>query len=289
MKQHIVDFFWKNKTAFIVIRKGSESETEKRKLKGMEFNWELSDKRKCPGTFKLLEWKYEKCADSVDMTGTKFRRCKNCEAKIGFKNAFLYDGEPTNDDVRQYLNQLHFVYLAFFPPDKVKVGTASESRKIDRMYDQGAYFYTFIAKTFGMDIQQIERYISKKTSLVESVMLSHKFKFLGYKVNETKAKEILESKKNEVKKCLDGTEFEDLLIDEDKIFQIEQNSYNNIELKKEFSKLGGRVVDVVGRLIIIENYGNLFAVDGKKLPGTVVEKVDKDIEIETRKKQIGLL
>src|SRR3990167_7277825 len=111
---------------------------------GLELRWKFSAERYCPGFFDLNE--YRPCPDQKLLPDLKYDLCARCEAELGFKAAFLFGQEP-NERAKKYLSQPHYVYLAYFEPGILKVGTASESRKEVRLIEQDGLVYAFVAKT----------------------------------------------------------------------------------------------------------------------------------------------
>ncbi|MBN2016479.1 DUF2797 domain-containing protein [Candidatus Dojkabacteria bacterium] len=293
MNKHIIDFFWHKGKPYLVTKELNSSHYQKEPLVGFKFNIKLKKKRLCPGTYSLLKWRYQECSEGKDLTGTGYRRCKVCEDKIGFKNAFLFNGNITNKDLREYLGQEHLVYLAQFPPDIIKVGTTSVLRKYDRLYEQDARIFAFIARATGFDIQSIERFISRELNLRESVSLRHKLKYLGLETMKDKAFNNIKVVSELVKKKLKGTEFEAWLLDEVELGELDAIGtgvdLSNVELLKKYTEVGGRVKTVRGRVVIFENNSELFAIDGKKLIGEVIEEPQQDIVLKGKNEQMGLI
>lgn len=293
MKKHIVDFHWHKGISYIVTRDLKTGGLLKTKLLDCRFNVRFPGKRFCPGTYSLDKWEYGECKEKKELTGTKYHRCKSCEDKIGFRGAFLFNGEVLNLQMKKYLSLRHYLYLAYFSPNIIKVGTTSKRRKLDRLYEQDARNFCFIAETVGFDIQSIERYISKTLHLRESVPLVHKFKYLCVVIDQVKAKQELRDTFRKIKKILKGTEFENWLFKKAEFYELkavqEGISLINTEWIRDFKELGGRVVSVRGRLIILENNGNIFAIDGKQLVGEIVEDVREKIVLNSSKEQIGLI
>src|SRR3972149_10687750 len=167
MAKQIIDFNWDKLKPKFVARDLENDQVEQIELLAQTINWQILAQRFCPGVYSTLE----KCPDNVDLTGTKYERCRVCENKIGFPRAFFFtqDIELMNPEVRKFLSKQHYIYLAYFAPDIIKVGTAAESRLPIRLYEQDATAYTLLAKSTGFEIQALERYISKNFSLPEHV------------------------------------------------------------------------------------------------------------------------
>jgi hypothetical protein len=291
MQKHVIDFIWKEKEPYFVLRDVHSTEIVYIPLVGFTFNWHLMGKRLCPGTFPVHGKDYEECPNKKDLTETNYHRCKACEDTIGFKANFLfnYGKDITDRNAREFLQQKHYVYLAYFPHDIIKVGTASEGRKIDRLYEQGAFCAYFIASQRGFEIQRIERYISTTCDVVESVPMKQKFKHLFDKINADMIKKQLMEKFNHIKKKLKESEFSGWLLKKPEFISLDYKilqGFNNqhlanIEWLSNINFLGGKIITVKGRFIILENNGNFYTIDGKSLIGELVEESKEKVVLRS--------
>lgn len=292
MKRHIIDFHWYKQTPYLVYRILGSKKVIKDKLLGIKFNFRMSKKRLCPGAYSLLEWKYSPCEQEVDLTGSKYERCRKCEDKIGFKNAFFFGEESVDGEVGKYLSQPHLLYLAFFAPGIIKVGTTSEQRGIDRLYEQDAQVFSYIAEASGRDIDSIERFVSDNFKIREHVQLQNKIKNLSLGVDQNEAERKIQDVFEKIKKGLNGTEFEDWLYPSIEVQYLERvgdvKNLHDIEFLNEYDEIGGTILSVRGRLILFENDKSVFAIDGKKLIGQVLEDSDTDIKMAKKNTQRSL-
>lgn len=212
------------------------------------------------------------CPRKAVLQKKAYERCFHCEKQDGFKAAFLFGHEP-NEKVKKHLNQDHFIYLAYFHDDVVKVGTAAESRKEIRLLEQDALFSTFISKLpNAQDAQKLERKISKQFGITESIRSSRKFKFLSQKISESKANDFLHAT---YKRIIAHDEFTEAINLEfnpisfvSKPFVIYPNT--NPELNLEPQQLQGIFAGLRGKFLLIHQQDSLVALDIKELVGSLL-------------------
>ena len=216
----ILDFNWKkdNNEFFPIMKTLNTDNLEIATLKlGADvtvFNYKLSLEKFCCGYRENKFW--HKCLNANERNiGLRIIKdsdyqCFDCEKREGFKSAFFYRQVP-NESMDKHLEQTHYIYLAYFLPNIIKVGTVAESRKGFRQIEQDALFYSYIAESDGFKIQSLERQISKLTNTTETVRSSQKFKNLNSKINIDLAKRELKSKIIEIQQKFQDTEFADWL------------------------------------------------------------------------------
>lgn len=124
------------------------------------FDMEKQEVKICSGTINPLSREFFPCNKIIDK---KQSQCYSCMHKYDFYHCVICHGDKCmseNKEVIDYCHTPHYVYLAYFSKNKIKVGTASEIRKYDRLLEQGAIFSFFIAKTpTGKIARQIEKNI----------------------------------------------------------------------------------------------------------------------------------
>ena len=111
---------------------------------------EKAEKRYCIGYYDLLNRKNIPCTFYEELTGSEYTQCKQCMIKSGFSSCLGCNGsvcKTNSDKAKKFCNQEHYVYLAYFSNDKLKVGTAVYYRKYERLLEQGAIYSIFLAKT----------------------------------------------------------------------------------------------------------------------------------------------
>ena len=105
-------------------------------------------KKCCKGYYDLIKRRSIPCRLYEDLTKSEYSQCKNCELNSGFKLCLGCNGsmcKTRNNIAKQFCNQEHYVYLAYFANDKFKVGTTASYRKYERLLEQGAIYSIFLA------------------------------------------------------------------------------------------------------------------------------------------------
>lgn len=245
----------------------------------------------CLGSYELGTHKYIPCKNDVIMQGQKI--CKECENLNGFKYCISCRGEKCvafNYNAIEYCNQKHFVYLAYFSDKIIKVGTAHELRKEERLVEQGSLYRILIAEVpTGKLARQIENEISK-LGYKSSVSSTHKIQNLLFSETEDDIHERLcfayehieQNLKNKFKKyllnpciyysssyiaeilsnTLKQTENQQLSLFDD-IFNPQYNIISNI------SDINGEIMALIGSIALFkDNKNNVCAYDFKEIYGS---------------------
>ncbi len=226
-------------------------------------------------------------------TGTK--KCKICRAREGSFVYTVFDGFNQHNIEPQELQLIqgpHWVYLALFDKDLVKIGVSQLDRKELRQLEQGSHFTLYIAQTpDGITARQIETLIRKK-GLADKIKPSQKKDFLCPEITtqegKTKLKELIESHKNaldthpHLKEFLLPTpEFVDWSATYH-LPQITQSSktFQSLKLEKEES-VSGKILAIKGPFVFLETPDEIIAVCLKDYNG-------KDIDFSPQPPGINL-
>ena len=248
--------------------------------------------RICSGTINPLTQEYFPCNKLI--VGKQIQ-CYSCMHKFDFYNCVICHGNnctAKDDEVTNYCNTSHYVYLAYFSKDKVKVGTASEVRKYDRLLEQGAIFSVFIARTpTGKIARQIEKNIIDN-GIVGTVSTTYKMKNLVINTSiEDIRRQLIETYQliikavdDENKEYLIQPEFncfynilnqiqKNMLSQEIQIdmFVNQINSTKNYEILNECDDIIGKFLFVVGRIIALEHNGVIQLHNSKKWEGLLFD------------------
>ena len=252
--------------------------------------------KRCKGYYDLIKKQIVPCQSFVNLTGSEYCQCRECQTKSGFDLCLGCNGsicQTNSNTARRFCNEEHHVYLAYFANDKLKVGTAASYRKYERLLEQGAIYSIFLAQTpNGRIARQLESRISNLgiASRVNS----------SYKMNNF----IIDREQEEIDKML-MKEYEFILqrIDDKckKYFiRPEYNNFTNISDKvrqnlleesrqlnlfggmdqtehKEYSKvskpeyISGEIMATVGSLILLMKNNKYSVVNMKNLEGWIVD------------------
>lgn len=103
----------------------------------------------CTGHVDMDAGTTRPCPDHAALLkGVVCARCRSIEGLwpcISCTGAACAD-KPLRSSVRAYCESPHLLYLAWFGKDVVKVGTASQRRGAERLWEQGALTAAFIAQ-----------------------------------------------------------------------------------------------------------------------------------------------
>lgn len=247
-------------------------------LRNYNFNYILSNDRYCPG-YQYLDG-YHICPYKNILTKDSYSQCFHCDQKQGFRTAFIYQGNA-NEFMQEYLKQKHYIYLAFFSPDIIKVGTAAESRMRIRPIEQDALVYSYIAESDGFLIQQLEHTVSKEIGITEAVSSRHKFKYLNQRPDVSKANSMIMSIYNRIKDKYSESSFKEWIISSPEIIDLSNIvTYPEDEVYKvkssEVTHLNGMFHAIRGRYTIFENNNNLMAIDERKIIGRFITSYEEN-------------
>lgn len=273
-------------------------EVKEIQLEGYRFNFKLSNEKICIG-YKS-EGKYYHCPLRTKVEGTH-TQCFHCEKQEGFKAAFIF-GQKPNENASKYLSQKHFIYLAWFAPNLIKVGTSSESRQYVRPIEQDALVYTFIAEADGFNIQKLERTISNEFSITENVRSNHKLKYLDYRSKDNSSIQLLEDTAKKIfARFSKSADFSDWMFkdwERSRIIDLRdlpnlfypESEVNFIELEEHELNLVGSFKGLRGRYTLFENSGSIFAVDEREILGRrIASYIDKYVYKVEGNQQLSLI
>jgi hypothetical protein len=273
-----------------VLKLLKEEETVEIELSNYRFNFILSEEKYCTGY--SLEGQYHGCKNNVSGLSFYQYMCYDCDRSHGFRDAFFFGKEP-NSSIQKYLEQKHLIYLAFFAPNIIKVGTSSESRKNLRLIEQDALIYAFIAESTGLTIQQLEHEISKKLGITETVKAKVKFKNIYNKPNyDIASKQILNEFDRIKGEFSNNRDYSDWLYDKKDIEIINNSSRNEIfypaeevHLLKDPQYLSGKFLGLRGKYLFLENNSNIVAFDTRSIEGRYIEDYEDNFIYEIQKEE----
>lgn len=263
----------------------------------------------CIGTMNPYTREYISCDNIVENSSSQ---CNHCKYMFDFYKCVRCHGEDCyvkNEEVLKYCNTPHYVYLAYFPNEKIKIGTASEMKKYNRLLEQGAIFSIFIAKTpSGKIARQIEKNIIDN-GISGAVTTTYKMKNMIFDNEEILIKKKLVEKYRDILKLFFGNNKKYLIEPEFSSFhEIKDKIDNNMLLaniqvnwfdegdkqikpyivKKEFNRVFGTYLFCVGKILAVENNGIIELIDTKKMEGYLFEfKNIKNLNTDREVKCLG--
>lgn len=253
--------------------------------------------KRCIGYKNLTTAKHVFC-EKHGVVQDKENQCPVCKNMDKFTYCIMCKGENCRNysqEALQYCAQPHYVYLAYFSKDKIKVGTAYFERKTERLIEQGAPLAFLIAKTpTGKIAREIEH---KIVSMGYSESVSSKYKAKNIIIDNDKDKIIDELKNHiEIIKSKLSDEYLRYLIDPeiyddlDKIKKINEKLYEggiiqtslfdtnayNFEINKVSSPFTENqpIIGVVGNIGFIKDKNKNLYINIKDLIGWEITNIE---------------
>lgn len=254
----------------------------------------------CTGYYSLQEMTEYPCRQFIDLTNSKYNRCKNCEDLTGFSLCMMCKGfscSATDKNALEFCRKDHLLYLAYFPNNNIKIGTTVYERRYERLLEQGAIFSYFIAKTNGMDIRKIETTIAQlgvtpqvtqmykiKNLLgyidVEETkaILQEKLLFIKSKLNDNLLKYFIEPEFNDFGKLLTNLDIIPKPIIQYDLFgePMKSNIVNSpYEILEKVDSIYGNIITIIGSIAVLNLNNKFYALNLKEFFGWLV-----DIELD---------
>ena len=263
---------------------------------GYEFNWVLSPERYCPGWTNFNTGEHQPCKFNNILTNG-YDLCPYCESQSGFKAAFFYGSEP-NEHMQEFLKRKQFVYLAYFQPNTIKVGTAIENRERIRLIEQDALLGKVVAEAPGYMITKIEREISRALGFTEFVNGRQKFKYIHNIPDQVKAEAQLDLAYERVHKHFQGHDYEQYIYSAEQVRPHDHTHNPYIYFPESADKLRdiefitGKFLGLRNKYMLIDYKGNTLALNKRYLAQRKMRHIDEllkyDIAPKQQDEQIGL-
>lgn len=218
----------------------------------------------------------------------KYENCLKCHDKTGFNPAF-YNASSVSVQQEKINQNPHFVYLAYFAPNVIKVGISQEERGIRRLLEQGARLAIKL-ETFSSALiaRQYEAKISKLDGIAETLPVYKKLELIKQPFDRAAGERELRQKLLEIEQKIGVSFPKSELIPCEDYFQTAGVDLPRVVLMKDYSQLVGHVRSVIGSIVVTDYDGQLLAYNIKKLIGYRAQKVDEEIELDLPTEQLTL-
>ena len=218
----------------------------------------------------------------------KYENCLKCRDKTGFNPAF-YNASSVSVQQEKINQNPHFVYLAYFAPNVIKVGISQEERGIRRLLEQGARLAIKL-ETFSSALiaRQYEAKISKLDGIAETLPVYKKLELIKQPFDRATGERELRQKLLEIEQKIGVSFPKSEIIPCEDYFQTAGVDLSRVVLMKNYSQLVGHVRSVIGSIVITGYDGQLLAYNIKKLIGYRAQKVDREIELDLPTEQLTL-
>ena len=227
------------------------------------------------------------CPDGATVD-EKYGNCLKCRNRTGFNPAF-YHADSVSAQQEKINQTPHFLYLAYFSPEVIKVGISQEARGIRRLLEQGARVALKL-ETFASALiaRQYEAKIASLSGIMETVAANKKLGLIKQPLDDATAEQALADALVHIQQKL-GLDFPSrtLIMCED-YFHTEGRDFSSVIDMTGNTVLAGTVVSVIGSVLITEYDGQLLVYNVKKFIGHRAQTVQGAIDLEIPNTQLTL-
>ena len=299
MKKYFIGLKWLDEITPVLHLRDFETSTDEYVKMPVVFDLEKKNQKICIGTINPYTRQYVRCNNPVE---DNQKQCNLCKYMYDFYKCVKCHGDncyAKDDDVLKYCNTPHYVYLAYFNGDKIKVGTASEVKKHERLLEQGALFSILIAKTpTGRIARSLEKIIID-SGVSGLVTTNYKMRNIAQQGNDENTilkklldnyREILNSIPSLYHKFLIEPEYNSYAVLEKKIentmfsenYQLDlfNSASFNVKpyiIKKKIDNITGKYLFVVGKVLALENKNAIDLIDIKQMEGWLFDFKDMSL------------
>ena len=265
-----------------------DGKTERGDVLGQELSLAFDFSTKyCTGWVDFDNHCNQVCPDSATVDG-KYENCLKCRDRTGFNPAF-YNADSVSAQQEKINQNPHFVYLAYFAPEAIKVGISQEERGIRRLLEQGARLAVKL-ETFASALiaRQYEAKIAGLDGIIETVAASKKLGMIKQPLDTAAAEQALADTLIRIQQKL-GLDFPNrTLIMCDEYFHTDGRDLSSVIDMTGHKTMAGVVISVIGSVLITEYDGQLLAYNVKKFIGYQAQAVDGAIDVEIPSTQLAL-
>ena len=271
---------------FVECQVGDKIERHELFEQDLSFEFDFSVKY-CTGWVDFENRCSQICPDHATVD-EKYENCLKCRDKTGFNPAF-YNANSVSAQQEKINQNPHFVYLAYFAPNVIKVGISQEERGIRRLLEQGARLAIKL-ETFSSALiaRQYEAKISKLDGIAETLPVYKKLELIKQAFNRADGERELRQKLLEIEQKIGVSFPKSELIPCEDYFQTAGVDLSRVVLMKDCSQLVGRVRSIIGSIVITDYGGQLLAYNIKKLIGYRAQKANGEIELDLPTEQLTL-
>ena len=265
-----------------------DDEIKRRELFGQDLSLEFDFSTKyCTGWVDFENHCSQICPDSATVDG-KYENCLKCRNRTGFNPAF-YNADSVSAQQERINQNPHFVYLAYFAPEVIKVGISQEERGIRRLLEQGARLALKL-ETFSSALiaRQYEAKIASLDGIVETMSIHKKLELIKQPFERATGEEKLQQKLLEIEQKIGVSFPKSELIPCEDYFQTNGIDLTRAVPMKDQNQLAGRIRSIIGPILITDYDGQLLAYNVKKFIGYQAQTIDGAINIEIPSTQLTL-
>lgn len=240
----------------------------------------FDSKRYCSGWYDIATHTNYTCSDHA-LINSKYDSCFECRKKTDFNPAF-YNTSQISAKQAIYNDSPHSVYIAYFGNGLAKAGIMSDSRGLNRLYEQGAILYSLITTCPNATVaHNFENRLIQK-GLKNSITKKQKASIFEKIIN-------IDIEKNIFRQIIDNLDYEDKeIISNLDLFFFENYPKESI-ISFGDNPISGKLVGIVGRYAILENNERFYGFWLSDIFGHKIEISENIIPIKHTLQQISLL
>lgn len=208
---------------------------------------------------------------------TRGSSCDACTLRDAFRPCMTCDGfrcPRLAPEMLRYCRQKHHLYLACFGDQTIKVGTASDPRRNQRIVEQGPLAAARVAETEGPRIKQMERLLSD-AGFAETMRRTRKTALLQGAMSEVEARSLVIDATHTLRDVLPREYHSALhapIFVPQPALAVHSRRLTVNELRLEDDRVvEGVVVGAIGHLLFLEEADGRFALDLGALKGRWIE------------------
>lgn len=291
---YLISVDWNNQIPQFILYNKMQNVIRKYTATG-SFFIAVGNKRYCTGNKDVISHEHIGCPHVTELN-EKALKCTQCNDSDTLKYCVRCTGKKcyvNNKEVLSRCNHEHFVYLAFFPDNVVKVGVAHGRRKYLRLLEQGAiYSYIIAVCQSGKIARQLEDNI-RALGIKDRVTSTYKIHNIKY-FNLNHADDVLSKMYNLIIDNIGTLNSEEIqlirppekyvqtdilsLLDEILIespkqltlwdsFDTDTVEYDSIEILNNITTFRGQIIAFIGSIAILKKENQYYLHDFKQLYG----------------------
>jgi hypothetical protein len=253
-------------------------------LRGRVLTLTQTDPRFCVGRYSLKTFEAVPCPNRAVIENDKAIACGACLQANAF-NPYFYNTQQLSPEQLAYNSQPHDVYLAHFGGGIIKVGISNSFRTQTRLLEQGARLAIVVCTMpDAQNARAIEDRARSVLRVPENVRGSMKRRLLNLEFDHSLARAELRQRFDRMRTEFHLAGIKGLAFEPDPFyFGGEQFHPPATDLcETEPKKISGRIVGMVGDLLIAIQQGRYFMLSLKPLMSHLVEVNDVEEVISYR-------
>ena len=260
-------------------------------LRGKTITIKRLDQRQCVGRYDLQTFADGPCPDNAPLK-TSSNICYRCFASIGFNPAF-YNATPDqlSPQQRRYNEEPHSVYLANFQKGETKVGISNSRRAQTRLLEQGARSAVVVLEyPDAYEARAAEASIGNELGLTETAKKTTKRQWINQPYDEIEAKGELMELRQDIGRQMGLPVVTNDIMHLDRHYLDKNRLVLPIEDLSDSDPLtiSGRIVGMIGEVLIVEQLQRLFMVSLSKIVAHLVEISTEIVPCKSAPRQISL-